>query len=45
VVVGVRWWSGQIFNLDIQTGETKILQMPWKFIKDKKDLESQVPEL
>jgi len=33
---------GQIFNLDIWTGETKILQMPWKFIKNKDDLESQI---
>jgi len=45
-VVEWLWKSGgvfgQIFNLDIWTGETKILQMPWKFIKDKDDLESQI---
>jgi hypothetical protein len=43
-VVEWLWESGsvfgQIFDLDIWTSETKIRQMPWKFIKDKDDLES-----
>jgi hypothetical protein len=42
VFVGVRWCFGQIFNLDIWTDEAKILQMPWIFITDKDDLESQI---
>jgi len=29
---------GQILNLDVQMGKTKILQMPWGITKDKEDL-------
>jgi len=42
VVVGVRWCFWANLQPGLWTDETKILQMPWKFIKNKDDLESQI---